>query len=108
MERLRFTNMGNNPVSFCIADSRSAELVFDKSTQSRPYSTIQALQATRILGHAIEYLTNQFVDEYASYAQIPERMQAIQILMALNRKVYSECPSAPSFFQWLRSFRLHR
>jgi hypothetical protein len=52
-------------------------------------------RALEILGHAIEYLA----DEYAlSAAQIgmlsssDPRVEAIQTLMALNRQVYFACP----------------
>jgi hypothetical protein len=59
--------------------------------------TPEAGHALEILGHAIEYLTDEFVYEddalYARNAQL----QAVQILMALNRQVYFACPEVPTF-----------
>jgi hypothetical protein len=58
--------------------------------------TPQAGHALEILGHAIEYLTDEFVHEGASFSAENERVQAVQLLMALNRQVYFECPEVPS------------
>jgi hypothetical protein len=59
-------------------------------------------QALEILGHAIEYLTDDFVYEGASQGILNSRLEAVQLLMALNRQVYNECPEAP---RW--SERIH-
>ena len=45
-----------------------------------------------ILGHAIEYLTDEFVHEGSSLTTGNPQVQAIQLLMALNRQVYLDCP----------------
>lgn len=50
-------------------------------------------RALEVLGHAIEYLTDEFV--HAGGLDSGE-LEAIQILMALNRQVYSECPVVPT------------
>ncbi len=65
--------------------------------------TPQAGRALEILGHAIEYLTDEFVHEGASLSGNDERIKAVQLLMALNRQVYFECPEVPSFGERCRS-----
>jgi len=56
----------------------------------------QAGKALVVLGHAIEYLTDEFVHEGMCFSTHNEQLEAIQILMALNRQVYFECPQVPS------------
>jgi hypothetical protein len=65
--------------------------------------TPQAGYALDKLGHAIEYLTDEYVQMggpcYANNAQL----EAVQLLMALNREVYFECPEVPSLRERCRS-----
>jgi hypothetical protein len=49
------------------------------------------------LGRAIEYLTDEFIHEGGSFSPNNAQLQAVQLLMALNRQVYFECPEVPSF-----------
>lgn len=58
-------------------------------------------RALEILGHAIEYLT----DEWAREADLSARglLDAVQVLMAANRKVYYACPVEPSLRERLRA-----
>jgi hypothetical protein len=65
--------------------------------------TPKAGHALEILGHAIEYLTDEFVyEDYALFARSAQ-LQAVQMLMALNRQVYFECPEAPTFAERCRA-----
>ncbi|MGO9776411.1 MAG: hypothetical protein ACLQGT_15520 [Terracidiphilus sp.] len=52
--------------------------------------------ALEILGHAIQYLTDEFVFEDGALFARNAQLQAVQILMALNRQVYFECPEVPT------------
>jgi hypothetical protein len=52
----------------------------------------QAGHALEILGHAIEYLTDEFVHEGGTFSPNNAQLQAVQMLMAVNRQVYFECP----------------
>jgi hypothetical protein len=63
----------------------------------RRHITPEAGHALEILGHAIEYLTDEFADEDGTLIAMNAQVQAVQILMALNRQVYFECPEAPTF-----------
>ena len=56
-------------------------------------------RALEVLGHAIEYLTDEFVFEGAWSEQQNSRLQAVQLLMAVNRQIYFECPEVPTFGQ---------
>jgi hypothetical protein len=65
------------------------------------------------LGHAIEYLTDELVEDGGPLTASDGRVQAIQILMALNREIYLDCPEVPTltgrvrqFIKALRSFFL--
>jgi hypothetical protein len=58
--------------------------------------TPEAGHALEILGHAIEYLTDEFVHEGGSLSGNDSRIMAVQLLMARNREVYFACPEVPS------------
>jgi len=57
----------------------------------------QAGRALEILGHAIEYLTDEFIEEGGPITAHHPLVQAVQLLMAVNRQVYFDCPIVPSF-----------
>ena len=72
-------------------------------TKRRRRITPEAGHALEILGHAIEYLTDEFVHEGGSLSAKDNRIMAVQLLMALNREVYFECPEVPTFADHCRS-----
>jgi hypothetical protein len=65
--------------------------------------TPQAGRALEILGHAIEYLADEFVYQGGSFSAHDAQLEAVQLLMALNRQVYFECPEIPSFGERCRA-----
>ena len=65
--------------------------------------TPEAGRALEILGHAIEYLTDELVQAGGPLSLDDGRMQAIQLLMAINREVYYTCPEVLSFSERCRS-----
>lgn len=69
----------------------------------RRHITPQAGHALEKLGHAIEYLSDEFV---AAPEDSTGRMEAIMLLMSVNRGIYADCPEIPSLGQrllaWLR------
>ena len=69
----------------------------------RRWITPQAGRALEILGHAIEYLTDEFVHRGGSFSAHNEQLQAVQLLMALNRQVYFECPEVPTLGERCRA-----
>lgn len=72
------------------------------SRSVRRRTTPEAGFALEILGHAIEYLADEYVHEAGLLPSIysgDPRVEAIQLLMAANRQVYFACPLAPSLYQ---------
>jgi len=65
--------------------------------------TPQAGRALEILGHAIEYLTDEFVHQGQMMSAKNGQLQAVQMLMALNRQIYFECPEVKTFGQRCRA-----
>lgn len=71
--------------------------------------TPQAGRALEILGHAIEYLTDEYVHEGGAFAPEDSQWQAVQLLMGANRQIYLACPVELTFWERVRSrLRLHR
>jgi hypothetical protein len=64
--------------------------------------TPQAGRALEKLSHAIEYLTDEFVQSGASFSAHNSQLEAVQLLMALNRRVYFECPEVLTLGEKLR------
>lgn len=64
-------------------------------------------RALERLGHAIEYLTDEFVHDGCEGGLNGPRVDAIQLLMSLNRQVYGEFPIVPTLSQRFAAF-FHR
>ena len=67
----------------------------------------KAGHALEILGHAIEHLTDEYVHEDGSMSAQDPCVDAIQLLMARHREIYSACPEIPSLADRLRAW-FHR
>jgi hypothetical protein len=66
-------------------------------------------RALEILGHAIDYLTDEYILEGGKLSADDPGFQAVQILMALNRQIYFARPVVPTLSERLFSFlRLRR
>ena len=76
-------------------------------TTRRRRITPEAGRALDILAHAIEYLTDEFAHQGLAYSAKDEQLQAVQMLMALNRQVYFDCPEMPTLGERCRAF-FHR
>ncbi len=85
------------------SSSAPAATVAHAQPNRRRRITPEAGHALEILGHAIEYLTDEFVHESARLSADDGRFEAVQLLMALNRQVYFECPEVQSFGERCRS-----
>ena len=64
----------------------------------------QAGRALEKLGHAIEYLTDEYVHSGGSLAADDPRLQAVQLLMAINREIYFFCPAIPGPVERIRAW----
>ncbi len=81
----------------------AADLIHSGVNRRRRISP-EAGHALKILGHAIEYLTDEFVHEGGSFSPNNAQLQAVQLLMAINRQIYFECPEVPPFGKRFLSF----
>jgi hypothetical protein len=79
------------------------QAVCDYARPKRRRITPRAGHALEKLGHAIEYLTDEFLYENTAFSASSSQLEAVQLLMALNRAVYYECPEVPSFGERWRS-----
>jgi hypothetical protein len=74
---------------------------------SRPFRRrridFEAGRALEVLGHAIEYLADEFAHDGSSLSANGGQPHAIQILMAANREIYFSCPEVPSFLERIRT-----
>lgn len=69
----------------------------------------EAGHALEILGHAIDYLIDEYVHESGAFSWHDPQLQAAQLLMSLNREIYFACPEVPSLAERLRPLlHLHR
>lgn len=60
--------------------------------------------ALEILGHAIEYLADEYAHAGGSPAADDPQVLAMQILMARNREIYFSCPVVPTFAERVRGW----
>jgi hypothetical protein len=60
-------------------------------------------RALEILGHAIEYLTDELVHHSELILAHDPRVEAIQLLMVVNRQVYFACPEVQTLGDRCRS-----
>lgn len=70
--------------------------------------TPESGRAIEMLGHAIEYLADEFALECRSRvdqvgAGKHPRITAIELLMTRNREIYFSCPTVPTLGERLRS-----
>ncbi len=88
--------------------SGSVSALPSQATGTRRRISPVAGHALEKLGHAIEYLTDEFMNaESFAPSGRDGRLEAIEILMAANRNVYYQCPEVPSLRQRLITF-FHR
>lgn len=71
--------------------------------------TPEAGFALEKLGHAIEYLADEYVHEVgrqpvpdAVSGSVDPQVQAMQLLMAANREIYYACPVVTPLYQRMR------
>lgn len=90
-------------VSFAASDSVPAKAL----SQHRHRMTPEVGRAMEKLGHAIEYLTDEFVREGGwATPDSPHRMEAVQVLMALRRRIHQEAPEVQPLGARCRTFVL--
>jgi hypothetical protein len=63
----------------------------------------EAGHALETLGHAIEYLSDEFVHAGGQLTAHDGQVEAVQLLMRINRQIYFDCPIVPSFSERCRA-----
>ncbi len=105
------TIMTNNnliPIAAIPSLARGARPAIAASTFRRRRIDTETGRAIEMLGHAIEYLADEFALDCMSQrvgnvgAPHPQ-IAAIELLMARNREVYFACPEVPTVGERLRS-----
>ena len=66
--------------------------------------TPEAGRALEMLGHAIEYLTDEYIHKSGKMSASDSEVAAIHLLMSLNRQVYYACPVARGWSDRIREF----
>lgn len=64
--------------------------------------SFEAGRGIEILGHAIQYLEDEYQHEGGTFSGSDSQMQAREILMRLNREIYLECPPLPMAWERIR------
>lgn len=66
-------------------------------------------RALEVLGHAIDYLTDEYINRGGQFRVGGPELEAIDLLMKANRAIYFECPVIPTFGErCLRFFGIGR
>jgi hypothetical protein len=81
--------------------SASLHLVPPAAPPVRRRLTPEAGRGLEILGHAIEYLEDEYAAESAAYP-----LEAIDLLKALNREIYFSCTEVQPPFRRVRQWFL--
>lgn len=98
MNRMAISTTANLPIPISVRDERASESIVRRRRISP-----QAGRALEILGHAIEYLADEYVHSGGTFCARDPQVRAIQTLMAINRQVYYECPTVPSLKERFRA-----
>lgn len=61
-------------------------------------------RALEILGHAIEYLTDEYIHRNGAFVERDSEMEAVRLLMELNREIYFSCLEVPGWSDRLASW----
>ncbi len=69
---------------------------FSVTRTARRSITSEAGKALEILAHALEYLSDEYAISGEGKPMLYGHLEAITLLMALNRHIYLECPQLPS------------
>jgi hypothetical protein len=111
------TVTGGNLTSLSGAGGAMVRPASSVSIRRRRLVPQEAGRAIEMLGHAIEYLADEFVLDCMDVANenrlagkcqvaeehrgVPPQLQAIELLMARNREIYFSCPVAPTLVERL-------
>jgi hypothetical protein len=101
-----------------MATSPAAAFHAIESAPAAPRARVRADRRRRIspeaghalekLGHAIDYLTDEYIHEGGTFNRGDAKLQAVEMLMAINREIYFACPEVPTIGErWHAWLHLH-
>jgi hypothetical protein len=100
---LRVNEFPRIPLAYDIDNSDGSRLS-TSAVRARTIARVispQAGRALEILGHAIEYLVDEYVHNGGGFCEDDPEVAAVRILINANREVYFSCPLRPTFFERL-------
>jgi hypothetical protein len=100
---MRIDKMAASTTDLSIAALAPDASIHDVGLKRRRISP-ESGRALEILGHAIEYLADEYIHSGALPSANDGPVKAMQMLMALNRQIYLSCPVRPTLWERLRSF----
>jgi hypothetical protein len=93
-------------MSFLVAAARGTGASSMAGVPRRRRIDREAGRALEILGHAIEYLADEYTHRGGAQAGDDGEVRAIQLLMARNREIYLACPAVPTLRERCRNWLL--
>jgi hypothetical protein len=104
IESMAATATTANPTTANLGADAPAPLdIMRSNSLRRRRISPRAGRALEILGHAIDYLVDENVHRADSRSMEIGQMEAVQLLMKINRQIYFECPEVPSMSERRRS-----
>jgi hypothetical protein len=101
--------MATSHAAFPAIEGRPVTTLARARTDRRRRISMQAGQALEKLGHAIDYLTDEYIYEGGTFNRSDAKLQAVEMLMAINREIYFACPEVPTlgdrWYAWLHGHR---
>jgi hypothetical protein len=88
--------MATSPAAFHAIESVPAAPLARVRADRRRRISPEAGHALEKLGHAIDYLTDEYVHEGGAFIRGDAKLQAVEMLMAINREIYFACPEVPT------------
>lgn len=93
--------MTTSTVQLPLAPAKDSALPEEIPLGRRRRIDSQAGRALEMLGHAIEYLTDEYLHAGLLVSADDPVLCAVRILMARNREIYFDCPVVPTFSERL-------
>ena len=85
------------------SEEGSAELSARRTSRLRHIDR-KAGQGLEVLGHAIEYLMDEYLQGGGKLKMDDAELEAVELLMARNREIYISCPVVPTLRERFAGF----
>lgn len=89
-------NVTDSDLNPAALENEGCDILRKRGCARRRRISPEAGRALEILGHAIEYLGDEFGRAGRSAAARSAQAEAVELLMEINRQIYFQCPELPS------------